>query len=75
MRMTGTEGALALELDFGEVPPAPAGMAAGRGRSALRIAYITRDLPGSEKYQVLEHRRRRAQIAARHLLELLDGER
>jgi hypothetical protein len=62
-----TNGSLALKLDFGLttlprrdlVPP-----------GGLRLAQrpYTRD-----KYTVLEHRRRQAQIAARRLLELTEG--
>ena len=59
---TRTEGSLALRLDFGVPRPAPA----PRSAAALRLAQ------GPDKYRVLEQRRRRAQIAARRLLQLME---
>jgi hypothetical protein len=59
---TRTEGSLALRLDFGVPQPAPA----PRSAAALRLAQ------GPDKYRVLEQRRRRAQIAARRLLQLME---
>ncbi len=64
-----TDGSLALKLDFGAATlprRAPAPLAA-----ALRL---TRRPDRPDKYKVLEHRRRQAQIAARRLLDLMEGE-
>ena len=64
-----THGSLALKLDFGGATlprRAPAPLAA-----ALRT---TRRPDRHDKYKVLEHRRRQAQIAARRLLDLMEGE-
>lgn len=56
-----TDGSLAVKLDFGaEAASAPA------ATPSLRLT------PGPDKYRVLEHRRRLAQIAARRLLELAE---
>lgn len=57
-----TDGALALRLDFGM----------GRPGSLPRSAAALRRLPGPDKYRVLEQRRRRAQMAARRLLRLME---
>ena len=79
--MTGFDGSLALELDFGldlgpEFSNAPARVTStgGPGRAALRLAPGPIGLSGPEKYRVLDLRRRRAQIRARHLLALMDAE-
>ena len=83
--MKGFEGALALQLDFGgmatRVTSTGAGRPAGSLRApvshvqgALRLAPRSGRLTGPDKYKVLEHRRRRAQIQARHLLGLMDAE-
>ena len=62
------EGSLARKLDFGE---APAKVTSTGGRGAhLRLAPGLTRLPGPDKYSVLQQRRRRAQINARHLLDL-----
>lgn len=68
--MSRMDGSAALKLDFGGGTTAtPA-----RGRhSRLRLA-SSGLLRGPEKYKVLEHRRRQAQIRARHLLHLMEGE-
>jgi hypothetical protein len=70
--MRGFEGSLALELDFGEYPAVVT--STGRGQGGLRLARTTGRLTGPDKYQVLEHRRRQAQIRARHLLDLMEAE-
>lgn len=63
------DGAAALKLDFGGVTTTtPAGI----GRAGLRLATPAGRLHGPEKYKVLEHRRRQAQIRARRLLEILE---
>jgi hypothetical protein len=70
--MTRMDGSAALTLDFGEVATARPGDGGCRG--ALRLA-SSGAMRGPEKYKVLEHRRRQAQIRARHLLHLMEGER
>ena len=62
------DGSAALKLDFGGMTTtsAPRG-----GRAGLRLA-PNAGLRGPDKYKVLEHRRRQAQIKARHLLELME---
>ncbi len=57
-----TEGALALALDFGEAPAPPA-------RPVRPVMRLARPASGPDKYKVLEHRRRQAQIKARRLLD------
>ena len=63
MKTPSTDGSLALELDFGPVAAAGASMEPARD---FRL------VPGPDKYAVLEHRRRQAQIRARHLLDLME---
>lgn len=64
-------GSAALKLDFGVMTPrlAPAGARSGQ---ALRLATPSGALRGPDKYKVLEHRRRQAQIKARRLLSLME---
>ena len=69
--MTGFEGTLARKLDFGELP---AQVTATGGRAGLRLAPGRSGLAGPEKYRVLDLRRRRAQIRARRLLDLMDAD-
>lgn len=57
-----TDGSLAVKLDFGAAAAAPA---------ATPLLRLT---PGPDKYRVLEHRRRLAQIAARRLLKQAEEE-
>ena len=70
--MTRVDGSLARKLDFADgsanVPPGSV------RRSRLRLASIGHGLRsgGPAKYRALEIRRRKAQIAARHLLDLMD---
>ena len=65
------EGSLALQLDFGDSPGAVTGTVAP-GRTGLRLAPSPNNrLTGPDKYRVLQARRRRAQIRARHLLDLV----
>jgi hypothetical protein len=61
-----TEGALALALDFGDAPAQAPGPARRPMRPAMRLARISH---GPDKYKLLEHRRRQAQMKARRLLE------
>jgi hypothetical protein len=58
------DGTLARRLDFDELIP---------GRRAIRRPGTRpRLLNGPDKYKVLDLRRRRAQIAARRVLDLID---
>ena len=63
------DGSAALKLDFGGMTTTstPRG-----GRGGLRLAIPSGALRGPDKYKVLEHRRRQAQIRARQLLELME---
>jgi hypothetical protein len=70
--MSGFEGSLALKLDFGELP-ARVTSTGSRGRAGLRLASGTDQLSVPDKYRVLDIRRRRAQIRARRLLDLMDA--
>ena len=56
------DGTLARKLDF----------TGGSGPAGLRLAPRAERLAGPDKYRVLERRRRRAQMAARHLLDLVE---
>jgi hypothetical protein len=62
-----THGSLALKLDFGT-----ATTRARAGRAGSRLLQLAATA-GPDKYKVLEHRRRQAQIQARRLLELMEG--
>ena len=68
--MTRLEGSAALKLDFGGVTTTTPVFRAGRGRLRLAVSGAR----GPEKYKELAHRRRQAQIKARHLLSLMEGE-
>lgn len=59
--MAQFDGTAALKLDFGGV----------RAVRELRLSKPRR-LHGPDKYKVLEHRRRQAQIKARRLLDLIE---
>jgi hypothetical protein len=64
------DGTLALKFDFGEMTTTTFGL--GRAaRPDLRLASTGERLTGPDKYKVLEHRRRQAQMAARRQLDLL----
>ena len=79
--MAHNEGALARQLDFGDEggsgqrsawdPARPACLAEARRAKAggLRLAVPSAVLRGPDKYKVLEHRRRQAQIKARRAIE------
>jgi hypothetical protein len=58
---------VARKLDFGDLPTAVTGT--GRGRAGLRRAAAAGDVAGPGKYRVLAHRRRLAQMRARHVLD------
>jgi hypothetical protein len=68
--MSRLDGSLARKLDFEEITTT----ASQPGRAALRLALPSGVLRGPDKYQILEQRRRRAQIEARRLLDLMDRE-
>ena len=70
--MTRADGSLARALDFGESGSTPGAAAISRRIPMLRLAPAGR-LGGPHKYKVLEARRRRAQIHARRLLDLMDA--
>jgi hypothetical protein len=63
------DGSAAVKFDFGGMTTTstPRG-----GRVGLRLAVPSGALRGPEKYKVLEHRRRQAQIKARRLLKLME---
>ena len=67
--MTRLDGALARPLDFEQVETVALGER--RDSTPLRLAAAQSPVRGREKYKVLEHRRRQAQIKARRLLDLL----
>jgi len=68
--MAAVDGSLARQLDFGEMEPA--GAASRLPKRGLRLAVPSAVLRGPDKYTVLEHRRRQAQIRARKVLALFD---
>ena len=63
--MRSVDGALARELDFW---PTTSEVRLVRPRSVRRLGLLR----GPDKYNVLERRRRAAQIKARHALDLVD---
>jgi hypothetical protein len=70
--MARFDGTLARQFDFGantttSTVPGPT------GRTGLRLALPSGVLRGPDKYRVLEHRRRQAQIKARRLLDLMES--
>jgi len=69
--MAAFDGSLARQLDFGELETSAA-PARALGNRGLRLAVPSAVLRGPDKYAVLEHRRRQAQIKARRLLDLLE---
>ena len=69
--MARFDGTLARQLDFGAITTTSAPIVSG-GRAGLRLASPSGVRRGPDKYRELELRRRRAQIKARHLLELMD---
>jgi hypothetical protein len=70
--MAQFEGTLARKFDFGVVTTTTATTGAPNRRGALRLAPRGHGLTGPDKYHVLAHRRRQAQIAARRLLDLFE---
>lgn len=74
--MTRFDGSAALKLDFGGMTGVTTTGAPVSGRrSGLRLAVPAAALRGPDKYKVLEHRRRQAQMKARHLLDLMEEAR
>ena len=73
--MAHFRGSLAHLLDFEDPATAPLAPNGNSGlpaqRTELRLAPGGPRLRGPDKYKVLEHRRRQAQIKARRLLDLL----
>ena len=69
--MARNDGALARQLDFGDDETGSGQRSLGRQRG-LRLAGPSAVLRGPDKYKVLEHRRRRAQIKARKVIEAAD---
>ena len=63
--MFRVDGSLARKLEFDETT---SGVRVVRPGSLRRLAW----LHGPDKYKLLERRRRRAQIKARHLLDLIE---
>jgi hypothetical protein len=70
--MARFDGSLARQLEFGSFSTTTSTPQAGRAR--LRLALPSGVLRGPDKYKVLESRRRQAQIKARRLLDLIEGE-
>jgi hypothetical protein len=66
------EGSAARPLDFGEITTTAATPGARHPCVGLRLAVPLRPATRSDKYRRLDLRRRRAQIAARHLLDLAE---
>ena len=65
------DGSLARQFDFGDLDsPLRSVALAASGSKPLRLAARPGGLRGPDKYKVLEHRRRQAQIKARRLLDL-----
>jgi hypothetical protein len=67
--MSHVDGALARKLDFDDMT-VTLGVTPTH-KAELRLSGRSDRLRGPDKYKVLEHRRRQAQMAARRLLDLL----
>ena len=67
------DGSAALTLDFGAMTTTAPAVRPGN-RAGLRLA-PSNGVDGPDKYKILEHRRRQAQIKARRLLELMEEAR
>ncbi len=65
--MAASDGSLARQLDFGALDRGIP--VRGQRKRGLRLAVPSTVLRGPDKYRILEHRRRQAQIKARRLLE------
>jgi hypothetical protein len=68
------DGSHARTLDFGDAAGTTFTTTTVHGaRAGLRLALPGGVLRGPDKYRVLESRRRRAQLAARHVLDVIDA--
>ena len=67
--MARNDSAVARQLDFGDEGARPAASVGGDVRRGLRLAVPSAVLRGPDKYKVLEHRRRQAQIKARKAID------
>jgi hypothetical protein len=67
--MAFNDTAMARQLDFGGEGVRPAPRIARDSRRGLRLAVPSAVLRGPDKYTVLEHRRRQAQIKARRAVD------
>jgi hypothetical protein len=70
--MSRFDGSLARALDFGETTTTAVPAYSGQ-RSGLRLALPGGVLRGPGKYKVLEGRRRKAQMEARRVLDLIEA--
>ena len=68
--MTRFDGSLARQLDFSGITTSTFPLARPL-EAGLRLAERPEAVRGPDKYNVLEHRRRQAQIKARRLLDLV----
>jgi len=71
--MAAFDGSAALKLDFSGFTTTTRSVRGGR--AGLRLAAPHGILRGPEKYRALEHRRRQAQMRARHFLDLMEEAR
>lgn len=71
--MARFDGSLARQFDFGATTTTSGASTGQLGRIGLRLALPSGVLRGPDKYQLLEHRRRQAQIKARRLLHLMES--
>ena len=69
--MTRFAGSAALKLDFGGMTTTTPRLAPDGARSGLALR-LARSGGGADKYKMLDHRRRQAQIKARRLLDMLE---
>jgi hypothetical protein len=67
--MARNDSGVARQLDFGDDGGRPARRIGPDSRRGLRLAVPSAVLRGPDKYKVLEHRRRQAQIKARKAVE------
>ena len=70
--MARNDGALARQLDFGDDGTGSGRRSLHGPQRGLRLAVPSAVLRGPDKYKVLEHRRRQAQIKARKVIEAAD---
>lgn len=70
--MARFDGSLALKLDFGSTSASACARSAFARRHETSSGETALKLAEPDKYKALEHRRRQAQIKARHLLQLME---